>query len=75
MSLTINDISLLKIILSSLLFSAIITSVIEGYNWYSGFENFSTEREISIFITNFIIGLFASYFHFKKKKRKQRMPG
>lgn len=73
MKLSINNISLNKILLSAIIFSFLVTSAIESYNFYNGFNNFSIEREVRILITNFVIGIFGSYFHYKKKRLNKQI--
>lgn len=55
----------IKVVLNAILFSIILTSTIEIYNWFRGFMDYSVIREMSIFSINFIIGLIVFYFKYK----------
>lgn len=56
---------MIKLLSFSLIFSIIISILIESYNWLRGFDDFSIQRELIILLTNFIIGFLVGLFYYR----------
>lgn len=59
-----------RILILSVFVSVFASGSIEVINWYLGFDEFSSQRELKILLTNFMIAVVVGYFYYRKGEKK-----